>query len=428
MSGLIKAGQPALFEGERVKVVELVGHDQALISASEGVFQVGITQLHVIGDAARSLQKTALASIPAEVWDEAAKRARLLQDLLNGPGPKSDGVERVAKEIGLCVRQTWRLLRVYMANPTTSALVPAKAGRKLGSKVLPLAVERVIDHWMRELYFTAQRPSIQQLYEHVAADCRVKDLPPPCLSAVTSRAKARSLERQNESKRIGSKNAKYKFGATPGHVEVTAPLERVEIDHTPMDVLARSDEPHWDYVGRPWLTVAIDVYTRCVLGIYIGFEPPSVLSVALCLTHAVLPKDPMEEFGVPLPWPMHGVPKEIFVDNGKDFTSQAFARGCQEYGILLSFRPIGSPHYGGTIERLIGTMVGKCHMLPGTTKRSVHEKGDYDAKRHAVMTLSELRTWFVEQLLGSYHSTEHGNLRIPPAKQWELSQEGTRAA
>lgn len=428
MSTLIKIGQPVLYQGEKVMVEELVGHDQALITTGESVFQVGITQLHPIGNASKSLHTTALASIPVSLWEKAARRASLLQGVIEGPEPTSQGIKRIAKELNLSVRQAWRLLDLYRQNPTTRTLVAAKVGRKLGAKVLSLAVERVIDHWMEELYFTRQRPSIQQLHQHVAADCRQKNLPPPCLSAVRRRAQARSEDRANESKRIGGKNAKNQFQAMPGHVEASAPLERVEIDHTPLDVLARSDEPRWDYVGRPWLTMAIDVHTRCVLDIHIGFEPPSILSVAICLTHSVLPKDPQAEFGVPLAWPMAGLPKEIVVDNGKDFTSDAFARGCQQYGILLSFRPMGSPHYGGTIERLIGTMVGKCHMLPGTTKSSVHDKGDYDSERHAAMTLSKLRTWFVEQLLGSYHLREHRSLRIPPASKWAMSQEARHAA
>src|SRR3546814_19853933 len=104
-------------------------------------------------------------------------------------------------------------------------------------------------------------------------------------------------------------------------------------DLTPLDVFARSDEPLCDYVGRPWLTMAIDVCTRCVLGIYIGFEPPSILSVALCLTHAVLLKNPAEEVGVPLDWSMQGQTKEIVVDTGKDFHSLSFQPRCAAHGI-----------------------------------------------------------------------------------------------
>lgn len=421
MSSHIKAGQPALYQGERVMVEEWVGHDQVLVTAGTDIFQVGITHLHPIGDAVKNLQKTSLVSIPEDKWKKALQRCKLMRAVSEDPGNVTKGIALAAKELRVSERQAWRLYEVFLRNPTVMAMVPVKAGRKLGCKVLSVAVERVIDHWMQEFYFTPERPSIQQLHDRVAADCRLQDLPPPCVSAVTSRVHSQSQDRSNEVRRIGSKNAKYQFQAMPGHVEAKAPLERVEIDHTPLDVLARSDEPHWDYVGRPWLTVAIDVYTRCVLGVHIGFEPPSVLSVALCLTHCVLPKNAEEEFGVPMDWPMAGLPKEIVVDNGRDFTSEAFARGCEQYGILLTFRPKGSPHYGGTIERLIGTMVGKCHMLPGTTKNSVAAKGDYDSRRHAVMTLSKLRTWFVEQLLGSYHHREHAGIRMPPASKWALS-------
>ncbi|WP_454259670.1 integrase catalytic domain-containing protein [Pseudoxanthomonas mexicana] len=421
MSSHIKAGQPALYLGERVMVEEWVGHDQVLVTAGTDIFQVGITQLHPIGNAVQNLQKTALVSIPADQWSKAAERCRLLRSVSDDPDNRSIGIARVAKELGVSERQAWRLFKVFRNNPTVKAMVQTKAGRRVGCKVLPAAVERVIDQWMQEFYFTPERPSIQQLHAFVAADCRKKGLSPPCLSAVTTRVKNQSQNRSNEAGRIGSKNAKYKFQAMPGHVDAKAPLERVEIDHTPLDVMVRSDEPRWDYIGRPWLTVAIDVYTRCVLGIHIGFEPPSVLSVALCLTHCVLPKNPEEEFGVPMEWPMAGLPKEIVVDNGRDFTSEAFARGCEQYGILLTFRPKGSPHYGGTIERLIGTMVGKCHMLPGTTKNSVVARGDYESRRKAVMTLSEFRTWFVEQLLGSYHHCKHDGIRMPPASKWALS-------
>ena len=41
------------------------------------------------------------------------------------------------------------------------------------------------------------------------------------------------------------------------------------------------------------------------------------------------------------------------------------------------FRPPGSPHFGGHIERLIGTMMGAVHLLPGTTQSSVAAKGSY---------------------------------------------------
>ncbi|MEP4962367.1 MAG: hypothetical protein ABJU19_24160 [Roseobacter sp.] len=44
-------------------------------------------------------------------------------------------------------------------------------------------------------------------------------------------------------------------------------------------------------------------------------------------------------------------------------------------------------HYGGHIERLIGTTMGAVHVLPGTTQSSPKDKGEYDSTGKAVMTL-----------------------------------------
>ena len=35
------------------------------------------------------------------------------------------------------------------------------------------------------------------------------------------------------------------------------------------------------------------------------------------------------------------------------------------------------------------------------------------------MTLSQVRRWFVEQLLGRYHTREHRMLRVPPLVAWQ---------
>jgi putative transposase len=75
-----------------------------------------------------------------------------------------------------------------------------------------------------------------------------------------------------------------------GSAGVTRALARVEIDHTLVDthsVDRRDGKP----VGRPWLTIAIDVATRAVLGCVLTLEHPSRLSVALCVQQAIFPKE-----------------------------------------------------------------------------------------------------------------------------------------
>ncbi|MDQ1538730.1 MAG: putative transposase [Actinomycetota bacterium] len=55
------------------------------------------------------------------------------------------------------------------------------------------------------------------------------------------------------------------------------------------------------------------------------------------------------------------------MDNAGEFKSEALRRGCEQHGIKLDYRPPGEPHYGGIVERVIGTMMQMIHELPGTT-------------------------------------------------------------
>ena len=109
-----------------------------------------------------------------------------------------------------------------------------------------------------------------------------------------------------------------------------------------------------------------------LFGMRCSFEAPSRLSVALCLTRAVAPKAALlADLDSTVPWPAQGKPHSIHVDSGRDFRSRAFQGACAEWGMDLVYRPPGSPHFGGHIERLIGAMMGAVHLLPGTTQSSV---------------------------------------------------------
>jgi putative transposase len=103
-----------------------------------------------------------------------------------------------------------------------------------------------------------------------------------------------------------------------------------------------------------------------------------------------------------LEWPISGLPQALHVDNAREFHSEALVRGCQEYGIRLDHRPVGRPHFGGHIERLIGTMMGAVHLLPGTTFSDVKQKGCYPSEARAILTLSELERWLALQIAGVY--------------------------
>jgi len=89
--------------------------------------------------------------------------------------------------------------------------------------------------------------------------------------------------------RSGAKTARQKFAAVTGANNVKHPLEVVQIDHTPADVIL-VDSFERKAIGRPGVTLAIDIATRMITGYHVSLDAPSRLSIALCLTRAVAPK------------------------------------------------------------------------------------------------------------------------------------------
>ena len=118
-----------------------------------------------------------------------------------------------------------------------------------------------------------------------------------------------------------------------------------------------------------------------------------------------------------------GLPTTVHVDNASEFRAQSFARACREFGIKLEFRPVWAKHYGGHIERLIGTAMGAIHVLPGTTHGNPTRRQNYDAEGRAVLTMKELEAWLAQEIAGKYHQQVHKSLGRPPIAVWREWEE-----
>lgn len=411
-----KRGSRVLLDGVVANVLECMDDDRLLLELT-GHDPVIALRSDVQPIAERTEKfSTTLETIPAERWKLIDHRANVLRKLLALEKITGQKVCEAAQELNLSTRQVNRLLHKFQLTQTATALLPEPPGRKPGTLMLGSDAEAIIIVLVEDYYLQPERPRVADLHRKVAKEFRRVGWSAPSFGTVLRRVQALDPKTRDRT-RLSSKKSRLLHAPVPGHVDVRTALERVEIDHTLMNVIVRSNDPSSNFKARPTLTIAIDVYTRCVIGFHIGFEPPSALAVALCLTHAVFPKCPDTAYGIDVDWPMHGLMQSIVVDNGKDFRSEAFRRGCVQYGILLGYRPVGSPHYGGVIERLIGTFMRRTEVLPGTTKSNVVEKGEYDATGKAAMTLAQLRKWMAAQV-AAYHATEHRMLRKPPASMW----------
>ena len=362
-------------------------------------------------------------SVADKDWEEAEFRARVLAEL---PEQLSESdVEWAMRQLGVSRATVYRLARQFREDARTSALLPNTSGRKPGMLPLDPAVEAIVVHHFKGFYATRRKPTKTRFWREVATDCKAKGLAPPSI-----RRLGRWLDLKDQAKlmarREGKDKAERRHLATPGTLTAAHPLDIVQIDHTKADVTV-VDPVTRRPLGRPTLTVAIDVNSRMILGFHLSLEPPSLLSVALCLTHAVMDKSHwLAARGINTDWPGHGIPKAIYVDNGAEFHARAFGLACAEYQIDLRYRPPGTPRYGGHIERLIGTMMGAVHLLPGSHFSNIFERGDLDAEAEAVMTLAELETWLALEITGSYHARIHSALETTPSAAWELRAGGPK--
>ncbi|MDW5267704.1 MULTISPECIES: DDE-type integrase/transposase/recombinase [Acidobacteriaceae] len=204
-----------------------------------------------------------------------------------------------------------------------------------------------------------ERPRLSALILEIRRPFAEKQLPAPNYRTVVRRAKTLDL-RLATAKRRGSRKARELLDPlSVSTMQPEHPMNLLQIDHTPGDVIVVDRQKRLP-IGRPWLTLAIDVRTRMVAGFHVSLSSPATISLSLALSHAVLPKDSWlaDRELQTLDWPVHGLPRTIHVDNDKEFHAEALLRGCQEFGIRLEHRPPGRPHFGGHIERLIGTMMG----------------------------------------------------------------------
>jgi putative transposase len=194
------------------------------------------------------------------------------------------------------------------------------------------------------------------------------------------------------------------------------------MDHTPLDLFL-IDEKTWLPLGRPTLTVAIDRYSRMLLGYYLSFGSPSTAAVMGALRHAILPKTlskaDMPSVHIEHTWPCYGLPAQIVVDNGMEFHSNDLDSVAYDLGIHIQFCPKHQPRFKGAVERFLGTVnYNFAHQLPGTSFARFYQRGDYDPQKCALLTFAELKHLFEKWVVDVYAQTVHRGLGTTPWARW----------
>ena len=201
---------------------------------------------------------------------------------------------------------------------------------------------------------------------------------------------------------------------TPRHGD--RPFEIGHIDHTQLDVeviCSQTGRP----LGRPWMTILTDAFSRRCLALYLTFDEPSYRSCMMIMRDCVLRHNRL--------------PQIIVVDGGPEFKSTYFETLLAEYECTKKTRPPAKARFGSICERLFGTTNTQfVHNLRGNTQimRNVRQvtKSNKPAG-HAVWTLSALHTYLSLFLFEIYDTIEHPALGQTPRDAYVTGLETTGA-
>ena len=220
---------------------------------------------------------------------------------------------------GVTTATVYRWLQRYQRSGRVSALIPSNrvvAGVKADCSSTPRRSSR---RRSKTCILSGQKPSAQHVCVEVLRRCHNAGVTPPHPNTVRYRIHQLSdnvrLRRREGTKQPRRNTPRFRV-IFPG---ADWPLAVVQIDHTPVDLIL-VDDIHRRPVGRPWMTLAMDVFSRMVAGFYVSFDPPGAMAVGLCLAHAILPKETwLAKYEIATSWPVWGVMHVVHADNAKEF-------------------------------------------------------------------------------------------------------------
>lgn len=364
-------------------------------------------------------------SISEEQWKIAKTRYEAIEPLLGSVVRTKAEIKARALLYGVDAATIYRWMDRYKSWGELLALIPRKRGWQSGNARISAEADALIEEVIRDYYLSKTRPTVSKAVSEFRIRAEARGIPMVTESTIRERIR-RISDKQFLRGRGFADKARNSYTPSPGSFPgADFPLAVVQIDHTPIDAMV-VDDVHRKSIGRLWLTLAIDVHSRMITGYYLAIDAPSVISVAMCVAHSIIPKEEwLIAHGIEGDWPVWGFPRILHSDNGADFRSESLRRSCSNYGIENRFRPVKRPKYGGHIERLIGRFMQAVHGLPGTTFSNIQEREGVDSDAQAALTVSEFEVWLVREIL-KYNAHYHSKIFMSPLHKWNIGIFGGR--
>lgn len=303
---------------------------------------------------------------------------------------------------------------------------------RINGRIRELAIQA-----LDEIYLTLERPTLKEArfgLEHILDLENKQRAPSQKLTCPSTKYLSKVLHEQWDEytitkRRYGSLAAERDFRGSTGRKErPTRPMERVELDHTLLDVIVVDDET-FVLLGRPLIAFAADVLTRCIAGISLGFEHPSASTLTACIKHAILPKTYVKSMypNINNSWDCMGNIETLVLDRALENLGRRIAAASRQNGIDIEYNKRRSGWGKGIVERINRTCnEGVIHLMPGTTFSNILARGDYQSSKYAIITLSALREILHKWIIDVYHQTFHRGIHDTPAHKWQIEVAATQ--
>lgn len=185
--------------------------------------------------------------------------------------------------------------------------------------------------------------------------------------------------------------------------EAFAPGRLFQVDATIADVyLVSRLNPNW-IIGRPVVYMVIDVFSRKIVGFYVGLEGPSWLGGMMAIYNTTRNKVELcNDYGISITdqdWMCNHLPENIIADRG-EFESNKTANLKANLGVNLKILPPFRADWKGIVEQNFRKFNNKSiKWLPGSIKKEFRVRGDEDYRLGALLNLYEFNQIIIHSIL-----------------------------
>lgn len=272
----------------------------------------------------------------------------------------------------------------------------------------------LINQFIEEEYETLKQKTMLEVYGSLVSKCQSLKIASPSYKTFTTEVKNRSqyeqiLKRKGSRAAYQVKDFYYDLDInTPRHGD--RPFHICHLDHTELDVELVCSTTH-QKLGKPWLSIMVDAFSRRVLAAFLTYDPPSYRSCMMTMRECV------RRYG--------RFPQILVVDGGREFDSIYFETLLARYECVKKTRPAAKPRFGSVIERLFGTTNTRfIHNLLGNTQitKDVRQvTKSVNPKNLAVWTLGALYERLCEWAYNVYDTTTHQTLGQSPRDAFTMA-------